>query len=286
MFSQLVALIKTSRPGFWPTHLWFFLLPFGQQDMFGQAAFWWGCVYVCFPLGLLLYGWNDVGDAATDAANPRKDSWLFGARPEAALRRRLPWLIAAAQLPFVVVFVLLAGSKMVLWFAAMVMANALYNGPAFGGFKRWAGLDLLNQVGYLLVFVLASWLCQVPQLSYPVLGFSALFAMHSHLFGQLMDVDQDREAGRRSTAVVLGVRTSKGLLCLMLLTEAAIAFSWFHGPFVAAFMLAGALFFLVDWLVGPPRYSVMFSKVFFLGWNLIVLLTMYFIWQYGLFVRL
>jgi len=29
--------------------------------------------------------------------------------------------------------------------------------------------------------------------------FSALFAMHSHLFGQLMDIEADRAAGRRGS---------------------------------------------------------------------------------------
>ncbi|MCA9606810.1 MAG: hypothetical protein KC619_14490, partial [Myxococcales bacterium] len=71
--------MKISRPGFWPTQLWFFLLPLGLRDMFGAPAFWLGCVYVCLPLGLLSYGWNDLGDYETDALNPRKDSWLFGA---------------------------------------------------------------------------------------------------------------------------------------------------------------------------------------------------------------
>jgi len=59
------TLIKVARPGFWPTHLWFFLLPLGQREMFGRPGFWLGCAYVCFPLGLLLYGWNDLFDAET-----------------------------------------------------------------------------------------------------------------------------------------------------------------------------------------------------------------------------
>ena len=66
------TLIKVARPGFWPTHLWFFLLPLGQREMFGRPGFWLGCAYVCFPLGLLLYGWNDLFDAETDRRNQRK----------------------------------------------------------------------------------------------------------------------------------------------------------------------------------------------------------------------
>ncbi|MFK7989432.1 MAG: UbiA family prenyltransferase [Sandaracinaceae bacterium] len=283
LLGRAAELVKIARPGFWPTHLWFFLLPLGLRDMFGSTAFWAGCVYVCFPLGLLSYGWNDLGDAETDALNPRKDSWLFGARPDAWMRQRLPALIVLSQLPFAALFVWLAGPKTLLCLFAIVLANGLYNAPRFG-WKQFAGLDLLNQVGYLLVFVLASWLCGVPQLSWPAMVFSALFAMHSHLFGQLMDLEEDAAAGRRSTAVRLGVRPSKLLLAAMMLAEAGIAYVYFHGMFVSLFMGAGAAYFLGDALFGPRRYPVWFTKLFFAGWNVVVIATMHFVWRYGVFL--
>ena len=276
----LRALVQVARPGFWPTQLWFFVLPFSGRYMFDLPAFWLGAVYVCFPLGLLLYGWNDIGDADTDADNPRKGSWLFGGRPDAQLRARLPWIIAAVQVPFVAAFVALAGWKMLGWFAAVVLTNAAYNNF---GFKERPVLDVLAQVGYLLIFVLASWLCAVPQLNAPAMIFSALFAMQSHLFGQLMDVNQDRDAGRRTTAVVFGARTTKVLLVLALLVEALIAWQCFRGWYVALFMAGGAVFFTADALAGPARYPVLFSKVFFIGWNVVVLASMHFVWQLGVF---
>lgn len=281
----LKSLIKVSRPGFWPTHLWFFLLPLGQREMFGSVGFWLGCVYVCFPLGLLLYGWNDLFDRETDRLNPRKDSWLFGARLDDDGLRRLPLWIAATQLPFAIVFTALVGAKALLWFAAMAAANAVYNWPKLG-WKNWPVLDLVNQVAYLLVFVLASWVCAVPQLSAPAMVFSALFAMQSHLFGQVMDVDEDRAAGRRTTASIIGVRASKLLVVALLAVEAHIAWTYFRGAFVEAFLLAGALFFLADALAGfrGRPYPAWFSKLFFVGWNLVVVASMHFVWRYGVFV--
>lgn len=280
LLRSVLALVKVSRPGFWPTTLWFFILPFAGLHMFGTPAFWLGATYVCFPLGLLLYGWNDIGDAQTDAENPRKDSWIFGARPGETLRRRLPWIIAAVQLPFLVAFVAVAGVKMLGWFAAVLLTNATYNNL---GFKARPVLDVLNQAGYVLVFVLASWLCDVPQLNPAAVAFSALFAMLSHVFGQLMDLDQDRDAGRRSTAVVLGTRWTKLLLVAILAVEAGIAWRWFSSWYVAGFMGAAAVFFALDALAGPTRYPVSFTKVFFVGWNLVVLTTMHFVWRLGVF---
>ena len=112
--------------------------------MFESIPFWAGSIYVCFPLGLLLYGWNDIGDAESDRLNPRKDSWLFGARPDEKMRLRLPWLMAAIQMPFVIAFCILAGPKMLGWFLAVLATNAAYNQLAF---KQIVVLDLINQVG-------------------------------------------------------------------------------------------------------------------------------------------
>jgi len=48
-------------------------------------------------------------------------------------------------------------------------------------------------------------------------------------------------------------------------------------------MGAGALFFAVDAFAGPTRYPVSFTKVFFVGWNLVVLITVHFVLRLGTF---
>ncbi len=249
--------------------------------MFGSLPFWVGAVYVCFPLGLFTYGWNDLGDNETDRVNPRKNSWLFGALPNAKLRKRLPWIILATQLPFVFIFTWVAGPKMIGWFAALITMNACYNTI---GFKRLPVLDLLNQVGYVLIFILASWLCSVPQLNAPAMIFGAIFAMQSHLFGQLMDLDEDKKAGRKSTAVVIGVIPAKLLLVTIMVALALIAYRYFQIPVVAIFMTLGAMFFFMDMCFGPRRYPVWFSTSFFIAWNVVVILSMHFVWKYGIFL--
>lgn len=281
----LVSLIKAARPGFWPTHLWFFLLPFAKQEMFGSWRFFAGCVYVTFPLGLLIYGWNDIFDAETDRANARKDSWLFGACLDDAGLARLPYWIVLAQLPFLALFTWAAGPVMLLWFLLMVLANAFYNQPPLG-FKNRPVVDVLNQLGYLLVFVLASWLCGVDQLNGPAMAFSGLFAMHCHVFGQLMDIDEDVAAGRRTTASLLGVRGGKLLIAALMALQAAIAFNYFAHVAVALFMLAGALAFVGDAAFGfrERPYPSLFSKLFFAGWNVVVIVTAYLVWRTGVFM--
>ncbi|WP_372369908.1 UbiA family prenyltransferase [Candidatus Uabimicrobium sp. HlEnr_7] len=278
---HILELIKIARPGFWPTHLWFFCLPFATRDMFSNPSFWLGAVYVCFPLSLLIYGWNDLGDAISDEANERKDSWLFGARPDSKMRSVLPFWMGLVQVPFIIAFVILVNWQMLVWFSGVVLINFTYNTLRF---KSLPLLDLLNQVGYLLIFVMASWLCDVPQLNAPAMVFSTLFAMQSHLFGQIMDIDADKVAGRKSTAVVIGALRAKLLLIFIMTAEVVIAYIYFRTPIVAIFMSAGVLFFIFDAAFGPRRYPVWFMKIFFVGWNLMVIATIHFVWRYGVFL--
>ena len=59
---EIAFVIKAARPGFWLTSIWFYLVPVGGRNVFDRAEFWLGLLYVTFPLGLLIYGWNDVVD--------------------------------------------------------------------------------------------------------------------------------------------------------------------------------------------------------------------------------
>ena len=121
--------LKVSRPGFWTTSIWFFLLPVGGREVFGDFSFWIGVIYVTFPLGLLIYGWNDIADWATDERNPRKDSYLFGARPTDRERRTLPIGIMLVQVPFFAYVCYVEGVWGIALFAALGIAVALYNWP-------------------------------------------------------------------------------------------------------------------------------------------------------------
>ena len=203
-FSSLSFIIKASRPGLWLTAVWFYLLPLGQRHVFHSAAFWLGLLYVTFPLGLIIYGWNDIADADIDSFNPRKGTFLFGARGSHEQLRRLPMQIALVQAVFASIFVYLDGARILLWLLGLVLFTAIYNLPRYG-LKSHPPFDILNQAGYLLVFVLSSWLNHTPQLRWPAMLFGALFAMHSHVFGEIMDIDPDRASGRRTTGTVIGV---------------------------------------------------------------------------------
>jgi 4-hydroxybenzoate polyprenyltransferase len=243
--SELVFLLQASRPGFWLTALWFYMLPLAQRQVFDSASFWLGAMYVTFPMGMLLYGWNDCVDYATDHHNPRKGTFLFGARGTAEQLRKLPLRIVLVQLPFAVALTWLAGGKMLLCLAGMVAAAAIYNWPRYG-FKAQPPFEIVNQAGYLFVFVLSSWLNNVPQLPWAAMLFGALFAMHSHVFGEVMDLEPDRAARRRTTTTVVGRIPAKLLIAAFLGIEAAVVGVFFKQWALLGLLLASAGWFVLD----------------------------------------
>jgi 4-hydroxybenzoate polyprenyltransferase len=105
--------LKVARPGLWFQTLWLYLLPTAQRyEVFGSTRFWLGVLFVTYPLNLLVYGFNDVADREVDQLNPRKDSFLFGARGSAEQLRRVPAVIAVVFLPCAAVLVAVAGPPM------------------------------------------------------------------------------------------------------------------------------------------------------------------------------
>jgi 4-hydroxybenzoate polyprenyltransferase len=272
--------IQASRPGLWATAAWFYLLPLGRRHVFGEAGFWFGLVYVTLPLGLIIYGWNDIADAEIDRFNPRKGTFLFGARGSSGELARLPRQILVVQMVFAVIFYFLDGPRIFLWFAALAVFTAVYNLPRYG-FKGRPPLDILNQAGYLLVFVLSSRLNHVPQLRWPAMLFGALFAMHSHVFGEIMDIGPDRASGRRTTATLIGAVPSKLLICGMLALEALLVSTYFHEVWISGALAFGVVWFLLDALVvwRSRPYSLAQMRMFMLGWNVIALGSMGWVWS-------
>jgi 4-hydroxybenzoate polyprenyltransferase len=285
-FSSLSFIIKASRPGLWLTAVWFYLLPLGGRHVFQSAAFWLGLFYVTFPLGLIIYGWNDIADADIDSFNPRKGTFLFGARGSHEQLRRLPMQIALVQAVFGSIFVYLDGARILLWLLGLVLFTAIYNLPRYG-LKSHPPFDILNQAGYLLVFVLSSWLNHTPQLRWPAMLFGALFAMHSHVFGEIMDIDPDRASGRRTTGTLIGIIPSKVLICALLVLEAGLAWKCFGDFWISGALLFGVLWFLFDafvlWRDRP--YSLVQMRVFMLGWNAIALASIPWVWRTATLAR-
>jgi 4-hydroxybenzoate polyprenyltransferase len=187
--------------------------------------------------------------------------------------------IVVVQAPFVLAACYFAGPRMLVCFAGMAAAAATYNSPRYG-FKSRPPFEILNQAGYLFVFLLSSWVNHVPQLRWPALLFGALFAMHAHVFGEIMDLEPDRSSGRQTTAVAIGRVRAKLLISLLLAVETVLLYVFFRDPVWTAFLLASALWFVVDatllWRDRP--YTPGEMRFAMLAWNAIALISMPWVW--------
>ncbi len=278
----LVFLLQVSRPGLWSTTALFYLMPLGHADFLHSGKLWLGLFFVLFPLGLVLYGVNDIVDAETDALNPRKGTFMFGARGAREQLAALKWQIAAVQVPFATMFYFFVGPRILWWYALLVLAVGVYNAPGIA----WKGrppFDVLIQASYLLVFVLSSWLNKAPQLPWQTFLFGALFAMHSHIFGEVMDIEPDRLSGRRTTATLIGRMQAKLLIAAFLCIETILVWTYFRDWIIAGFLAVGVLWFLADatllWRNCAYRPNEM--RLFLWGWNAAALLGIFWNWTYG-----
>jgi 4-hydroxybenzoate polyprenyltransferase len=280
--SYLVFLLQVSRPGLWSTTALFYLMPLGHADFLHSGKLWLGLFFVLFPLGLVLYGVNDIVDAETDALNPRKGTFMFGSRGAREQLAALKWQIAVVQIPFAIAFHFFVGPRVLWWYALLLLAVGLYNAPGIA----WKGrppFDVLIQASYLLVFVLSSWLNNAPQLPWQTFLFGAMFAMHSHIFGEVMDIEPDRLSGRRTTATSVGRVRAKFLIAAFLFIETALVQIYFRDWIISGFLAFGALWFLIDaTLLWKSRaYSPREMRLFLWGWNAAALMGMFWNWTHG-----
>jgi len=280
--SYLVFLLQVSRPGLWSTTALFYLMPLGHADIVHSGKLWLGLFFVLFPLGFLLYGVNDIVDAETDSLNPRKGTFMFGSRGAREQLATLKWQIAVVQIPFVVAFYFLVGPRILWWYALLLLAVGLYNAPGIA----WKGrppFDVLIQASYLLVFVLSSWLNNASQLPWQTFLFGALFAMHSHIFGEVMDIEPDNLSGRRTTATSIGRVRAKFLIAAFLCVETALVRIYFRDWIITGFLAFGALWFLMDAILlwKNRAYHPKEMRLFLWGWNAAALLGMFWNWSHG-----
>ena len=287
MLQQFLFYLKVSRPGLWFVTLWLYLLPTSQMEhIWSSDTFWYGFFYATFPLNFMVYGWNDMVDIETDQINPRKDSFLFGAKGTSTQLKTLWKPILILQIIFVPYLLYKIGAPFLGLMLVFVVINGLYNLPK-NGLRSRPPLELLCQVGYLMIVPFSMFLNDLPDLPALTYFYLLLFAWQSHLIGEVMDIIPDKKAGRTTTAIVLGMKKTKILIiCIVALEVFLLIYA--YGDYVFGGMLAMALIWLlIDLflLFKTQTYSLLQMKIFGILSNLVAVSSMGYVWYSGCLLK-
>lgn len=217
-------------------------MPFSLEDAFWQEPiFWLGLFFVCFPLNYLVYGLNDYNDIAADQINLRKGNFLFGAKASRAHLTRVPLKVTVLLLPFLVFFTIYSGIKMLLLLSFMIGINILYNFRPFR-FKERPPFEIAIQVGYVFVAFFSVVLNDLEMIPWQTIVYLSLFAFQAHIAGEIMDIEPDLAAGKKTTATIIGRKNTKLLMLGLLILETFLLVHWFQ-----------------DWLLGGSSDFFLFG---------------------------
>ncbi len=275
--------LKISRPGLWFPTVWIYLVPFSfDAEFWKQPVFWIGLFFVTFPLNYLVYGLNDYNDTQADALNERKGNFLFGASFSKRELGDVPKKIALVIVPFIIYFSILEGYRMMLLLAFMIGVNILYNFKPFR-FKERPPFEIIIQVGYVFTTFFSVLLNELDMIPWQTIVYLCLFAFQAHMAGEIMDIEPDLKAGKRTTATLIGRIPSKLIMMGLLIVEVYILYYWFDDLVLSGFLAVFALWLVVDLLFlfrGRP-YTVFQMKLFGIAMNISAILSMLWILYSG-----
>jgi len=286
MHAKILFWLKVSRPGLWFAALWLYLLPTSGLDIWNSTNFWLGFFYACFPLNFMIYGWNDINDYEIDQANPRKDSFWFGAKGSKQQLSELWKAIAIVQALTIPVFIWIIGWKMVYLYLGLLFINYIYNHPTYGLSSR-PPFEILCQIGYLLVVPFSIWLNDVDPIPWQTYLYLLLFAFQSHLIGEVMDIVPDKASGRKTTATLIGIKNTKLLIIGIVGLETSLLFLIFK-EYIFGGMLALALVWLIIDLFlifKTQEYTIWQMKLFGFLSNIVALVSMAYVWYSGCLLK-
>lgn len=276
MVKRLLLDLKISRPGLWFPTIWIYLVPFGNVSGFwDRPIFWLGLFFVTFPLNFLVYGLNDYNDVKADSENPRKGNFLFGAKASSEQMANIIFRIAVVISPFFLLFSFLSGPRMFLLLLVMILVNVIYNFEPFR-LKERPPFEILIQIGYVTTAVFAVELNSLEALPWQTFVYLSLFAFQAHIAGEIMDIEPDLKAGKRTTATIIKRKNAKLFMLFLLLLESFLLWYWFKDLVLTLFLLLFSLWLLFDIVVffKDRPYTLTQMKLFGYAINIVAVLSM------------
>ncbi|WP_347373339.1 UbiA family prenyltransferase [Aequorivita sp. Q41] len=268
--------MKISRPGLWFSTVWIYLVPFNLSSNFWEKPlFWSGLIFVTFPLNCMLYGLNDFTDGKADFLNPRKGNYLFGAKFSKEELASVPRSLFFIIVPFLCYFSYVGGTQLFILLLFMIVVYITYNYKPFR-IKERPPFEIFFQVGYVFTALFSIHLNNLDMLSWQTILYLTLFAYQAHIAGEIMDIEPDILAKKKTTAVLIGRKKSKFLMISLLAFEAYILKFWFDDWVLSSFLALVTLWLILDVFIffKDNPYTIKQMKFFGYAINIAAILSL------------
>ncbi|MFW9910340.1 MAG: prenyltransferase [Candidatus Thorarchaeota archaeon] len=226
MTNILELAFKVSRVRFWlylgGTYLVGYIIGIADVWALLDPFFLVQAFFFMIPANIFLYGINDISDKDTDMFNPKKDEKEYR-----AAERDRKQLYALVGLSFIYALILILFQPdfiAQLLFLSWMILSVTYSVKPFR-FKALPILDFASNFLYVIPALLAYY--QVTQIIPPWTPVLAAFLWVAamQLFSAIPDIEADRQANIKTTAVVVGERISL-ILCLFFWAGFAVILIW------------------------------------------------------------
>lgn len=160
-------------------------------------------IWVTFPFNLLIYGINDIFDRETDDPNARKGGY-GGAKIVDGEVRSIAWGVALTNIPFLVYFVVTLPWPAWAWMLAYAFSFWQYSSTPlrFKGRPVW---DSISNTDYAYPLVFVPFALGEQPVWAAAIGLMA-WSMAKHVYDAIQDIDEDADAGIKTTAVAFGTK--------------------------------------------------------------------------------
>ncbi len=235
---MLKLFIKISRPRFW-----FYL---AGPLMIGAAAsplttwqnpwFYLLLIYFLLPANLYLYGLNDYFDCDTDKFNQKKEVKEIRLDNKKT-RQLIIWFIFIFLFLSSLLIIFIPGNLVKLLLVLFLFLATFYSVPPLR-FKRYPLIDSLSNLLYIIPGFIAYALITGFLVTWPIIVATWAWAAAMHLFSAVLDIQADKQANLKTSAILFGSSWSL-VICffLWLVFSLIIVFNTYLYPLSILFFI-------------------------------------------------